>query len=189
MLKLAFAGFRHGHVMGLYSGARTHPDVRVVAACEEDPATAESLRTAGEGRDHPYQLRLDARHASTADAIAVGDYFSKRGSLIIAALKAGKHVISDKPICTRLDRLDEIAATARDKNLRVGCLLDLRDSGLFIAARQMIAPEGSVRFSRSSSPPSTPCCSPPAPSGTSSPASMGGRLMTSLSMLSISFHG
>ena len=37
------------------------------------------------------------------DAVAVGDYFARRGEIVIAALEAGKHVIADKPICTKLE--------------------------------------------------------------------------------------
>ena len=141
MLKLAFAGFRHGHVMGLYTGARSHPDVQVVAACEEDPATSDSLGAAGKVAI-THSSFDDMLHSVDCDAVAVGDYFAKRGSLVIASLKAGKHVISDKPICTRMEELDEIGSLARQKNLRVGCLLDLRDSGIFIAARKIIRSGG-----------------------------------------------
>ena len=137
MLKLAFAGFRHGHIMSLYTGAQSHPDVRIVAACEEDRATFDSLKAAG---------KVELTHSDFAemlkgvdcDAIAVGDYFAKRGEIIIAALNAGKHVIADKPVCTSLDELSEISRLTREKNLKLGCLLDLRDSGAFITARRLI---------------------------------------------------
>jgi predicted dehydrogenase len=137
MLKLAFAGFRHGHVMGLYTGAISHPDVRVVAACEEDPSTVEDLKSAGKVEITHSNFREMLQRVD-CDAIAVGDYFAKRGSLIIAALQAGKHVIADKPICTSLDELDQIARLTREKNLKLGCLLDLRDSGVFLTARRLI---------------------------------------------------
>src|SRR5437870_1646285 len=81
-LKLAFLGFRHGHIMGLYTAARKHKGVTVTAACEQDEATADALRAAGTvelthvGRDCAIR-DLDC------DAVAVGDYFSKRGPLII----------------------------------------------------------------------------------------------------------
>ncbi len=137
MLKIAFAGFRHGHIMGFYNACKGHPQVKLVAACEEDPETIDSLRGAG---------KVDLTHASLSemlktadcDAVAVGDYFAKRGSVIIESLKAGKHVIADKPVCTSLDELREIAGLVQSKKLRLGCLLDLRDSGVFIAVRRMI---------------------------------------------------
>ena len=137
MLKLAFAGFRHGHVMGLYTGAKSHAQVRVVAACEEDPATVDALKSADKVQITHTNFRQMLEKVD-CDAIAVGDYFAKRGSLVIAALKAGKHVIADKPLCTKLEELVEIATLTRQKNLRLGCLLDLRDSGVLRTARRFI---------------------------------------------------
>ena len=72
------------------------------------------------------------------DAVAVGDYYGRRGEIILAALAAGKHVIADKPICTRQSEREQIAELARSRNLRVGCQLDLRDSGHMHAARRLI---------------------------------------------------
>ena len=73
------------------------------------------------------------------DAVAVGDYFSRRGELIIAALSAGKHVLADKPVCTNLNELDQIEALAAKKRRALGCLLDLRDHGGYLATRKLIA--------------------------------------------------
>ncbi len=141
-MRLAFIGFRHGHVMGLYRGAIAHAGVDVVAACEEDPQAAAALRAGG-----TVQLtheRMDDVLANVeCDAIAIGDYFARRGEIAIAALEAGKHVIADKPICTRMDALEQIERLAAAKRRAVGCLLDLRDTGVFPTMRRMIR-EGSI---------------------------------------------
>src|SRR5262245_30951675 len=136
-LRLAFLGFRHGHIMGLYEAARAHRDVQVVAAAEDHAETIESLRREG---------KVELTHANWREviervpchAVAVGDYFARRGEIISAALLAGKHVISDKPICTRVDEIDEIERLSREKSLLVSALFDLRDSGAFLTARRLI---------------------------------------------------
>ena len=46
--------------------------------------------------------------------------------MIIDALKHGKHVICDKPLCTSLSELDEIEKLSDEKNLQVCCMFDLR---------------------------------------------------------------
>ena len=101
-MRIAFIGFRHGHIMGLYESAQKSPAVRVVAAAEDHAETIESLR-----RDGKVQLTHNDWQKVIAetdcDAIAVGDYFGRRGQIIISALKANKHVIADKPICTSTD--------------------------------------------------------------------------------------
>jgi predicted dehydrogenase len=136
-IKLAFFGFRHGHVMGLYKAALQHPHVEVVAAVEEDATTAASLKSAGVVQlthasfDDVYK-RVDF------DAAAVGDYFGRRGQIVIRALQAGKHVIADKPICTAFDELERIARLATERRRAIGCLLDLRDHGPFLTMRRLI---------------------------------------------------
>ena len=136
-MKLAFLGFRHAHVMGLYQSATEHADVDVVAAVEEDPATAESLRAAGKVT-LTHERIPDVLANVACDAVAIGDVYARRGAIAIAALEAGKHVIADKPLCTRLDELDRIAALSRETKRVVSCLLDLRDGGPYRAMRQII---------------------------------------------------
>src|SRR4051812_10783825 len=103
-LRIAFIGFRHGHIMGLYIAARASAEVEVVAAAEGHPATRETLECGDEVELTRHDW-LDVINDVECDAIAIGDYFARRGEIAIAALEAGKHVIADKPICTRLDEL------------------------------------------------------------------------------------
>jgi predicted dehydrogenase len=65
------------------------------------------------------------------DLLVVGAVFARRGALIRAALEAGKHVLSDKPICTDLGELAGIRTLADRDSLVVGAALELRDSGAF----------------------------------------------------------
>lgn len=137
-MRLAFIGFRHGHIMQLYDAAAGRAGIQIVAACEEDGAAAESLRQAGKIKlTHTDHRRL--LNEVPCDAVAIGDTFGRRGPLAIEALEAGRHIIVDKPLCTRLEQLDRIEALARTKGLSVGCLLDLRSSGSLGAARRLIA--------------------------------------------------
>src|SRR3954464_3254051 len=104
-IRLAFLGFRHGHVLGLYEAAKKHPRVEIAAAVEEDDAAAKTLRDAGTVA-FTHDSYDDVYSGVDFDAVAVGDYFARRGEIIISALSAGKHVIADKPICTSLDELE-----------------------------------------------------------------------------------
>jgi predicted dehydrogenase len=141
-LRLAFLGFRHGHVMGLYKSAREHPYVQVVAAAEEHEATAETLRSSGAVK-LTHSRYSDVYRDVDFDAVAIGDYFGRRGELIVQALQAGKHVIADKPICTRLSEFQQISELVQQKQRSLGCLLDLRDHGPFITMRRLVR-EGAI---------------------------------------------
>jgi predicted dehydrogenase len=136
-IRMAFLGFRHGHILALYKLAKARADVAIVAACEEDPATRESTAAGG------LVTITHARYAEVLDAVpcdvvAVGDYYARRGPLLGEALQRGKHVISDKPLCTSRAELDEIERQARARNLAVGCQFDLRDTGLFREVRRRL---------------------------------------------------
>lgn len=136
-LRVAFMGFRHGHIFDAYNHLKERDDVEIVAACEEDETARKVLVAEGKARiTHDSYRRL--LESVECDVVAVGDYYGKRGSILIGALERGKHVISDKPICTSLRELDEIEKLASEKKLVVGCQLDLRDSGVFQEMRRLI---------------------------------------------------
>jgi len=134
---IAFAGFRHPHILGLWSRAKEHPNCQIVGAWENDPATRKELEAAGTVR-----LTHDSFETMLAESdcniVAIGDTYARRGPLAIAALKAGKQIISDKPLCTSLAELAEIETLAKEKNLSVGCQLDLRESGSIRKLQEVI---------------------------------------------------
>lgn len=140
-LKLAVAGFRHGHVFSLIAEARKL-GIEVVAAAEEDASTRESL--AG-------HQQITITHSSVEkmlsdvpfDILGIGDYFARRGSLALQGLKAGKHIIADKPLCTSIAECDQIAELAAAKKLSVGCMFGLRSSATLQAMKKKIA-EGAI---------------------------------------------
>ena len=107
-MKLAIVGFRHGHVGAIYNSAQKLEFVDVVACVEEDPAARDLIpRELGVTLTHEsFQQVLDEVEF---DALACVDYYAKRGPMVIAALEAGKHVVTDKPLCTKIDELKQIA--------------------------------------------------------------------------------
>jgi predicted dehydrogenase len=135
-LKIAFAGFRHGHIISLYDLARARDDLEVVAACEEHAPTRAQLERSG--RVQITHDQLEALLDVESDIIAIGDYFTRRGPVALRALERGRHVIVDKPLCTQMEYLDQIAALTTDTKLKVGCMLTMRDAAQTLAARQLI---------------------------------------------------
>lgn len=135
--RVAFIGFQHPHVWDLVARAKAHPEIEVTACCEEDAATravlADGKRVTITHDDHRAMLA-----AVPCDVVVVGDWFAKRGRIVLDALHAGKHVLADKPICTTLAELDEIERTAAGKKRTIGLMLDMRDSGVFITVRDLV---------------------------------------------------
>lgn len=124
MVKIAFAGFRHEHINVLYKLAEDNSDVEIVAAYERD-VDARAVAEADLGVHFTHDS-YDDMLKEEIDVVAIGDYYGIRGTLAIEALKAGKHVYSDKPLCTSLEELDEIERLAKGRGLKVGCMLDMR---------------------------------------------------------------
>ena len=136
-LKLAFVGFRHPHIMPLYEAARDNSGVSIVGACEEDADTREKL-IAGGWVEVTHSCFSKMLEEVECDAVAVGDYFGRRGYLAIQALKAGKHVIADKPLCTSLEELSQIKELAEQKRLKVGCMFTMRDTATYQTMRRLL---------------------------------------------------
>lgn len=136
-MKLAFVGFRHPHMYLLYQHARSLPEIEIVATCEEDAATRALLASRGDIpiSHHTLAEMLDE---VACDAVAVGDYYARRGELVLQLLARGKHVIADKPICTSLTELTEIRRQVAATGLKIGCMLDMRDAPQVIGLRQQI---------------------------------------------------
>jgi predicted dehydrogenase len=125
-IRFGFVGFRHGHIYSLYEKVKETAGVEVVAAFEEHgPTRAEAV---GKGVLITHRSAADLIENADCDVIATGDYFANRGAIVIASLKAGKHAISDKPMCTSLSELDEIDRLVNEKGLKVGCMLTMRGS-------------------------------------------------------------
>ncbi|MBE6570832.1 MAG: Gfo/Idh/MocA family oxidoreductase [Ruminococcaceae bacterium] len=133
---IAFAGFRHGHIFGLYDAASKNENVNVVSAWEEN----EEAKNAACENGVVFNCKsLDEMLSDEkVDIVAIGDYYGRRGSLAIKALEAGKHVIADKPLCTSLDELCEIRRLAKEKNLKIGMMLDMRYNKNVLAAKKLV---------------------------------------------------
>jgi len=143
MLKVAVVGFRHGHIVSLVQSARALPYVEVVAAVEEDPSP--------EAREYVAQAGLELTHETfdqvladvEFDALLSADYFARRATHVLKALEAGKHVHTDKPLCTRMEDLREIARLAREKDRVVTAALTMRYQAPFPTLRRLMR-EGAI---------------------------------------------
>jgi predicted dehydrogenase len=135
--RFAFIGFQHPHIWDLVARATAHPDVDVVACCEEDAATRDALAASGKVKITHTDYR--AMLADTKiDVVVVGEWFVKRGRVVIDALASGRHVLADKPMCTTLAEYEEIVRLAETRKLTVGMMLDMRDSGVFGKVREVV---------------------------------------------------
>jgi len=136
-MNFLFYGFRHSHLISYYKKAAVHPGIRILAAVEENAAVR---REASEKlgitfSDQSYEAWLNDPAVET---VAIGTAYGDRGRAVIQALSHGKHVLCDKPICTSLEELETIRALAAEKNVTVGCLLDLKYMPCILPAKKLL---------------------------------------------------
>ncbi|MCQ2445483.1 MAG: Gfo/Idh/MocA family oxidoreductase [Clostridia bacterium] len=135
-LGIAFAGFRHAHIFGLYNLAEKRDDLKIVGAWEDDGTS----RKAAEEKGVIFRFKTyeDLLSDPAVDIVAIGDYYAARGELAIAALRAGKHVLADKPLCSSRKEWETIREEREKSGLTVGIMLDLADNANFHAAAEAI---------------------------------------------------
>lgn len=125
-IKVAFVGFRHGHVQAMYKTALRLDYVEIVACVDEGGPQAHGSSIPALGVQLTHESLDDVLADVDFDVLACADYYAIRGQHVIKALEAGKHVVTDKPLCTRWEELQTIAHLAREKNLQVGIDLTMR---------------------------------------------------------------
>lgn len=141
-MNFAVIGLRHGHVYGIVKQINEYAGCKVVGAWEEDKEALELSKN-----NYVFDKYYDTLDAllsdKNVDAVVIGDCFTKRGSRVIAALEAGKHVYTDKPVCTSIDELDRIEKLIKSTNLKVGCELSLRHDAALCTAAKLVR-EGKI---------------------------------------------
>ncbi|MEA3402089.1 MAG: Gfo/Idh/MocA family oxidoreductase [Armatimonadota bacterium] len=135
-LRVAFAGFRHGHVLSFVNAARNLDYCEIVGVVEESDDDLQYLQRADLERTHAtVDEMLDDVEV---DLLATAEYYARRGSVVIKGLQSGAHVISDKPLCTEIDELREIKRLAEESDLQVAMQLSMRFSPVYQTMRRIV---------------------------------------------------
>ena len=90
-MNLAFAGFRHPHVVGLYNKAKV-TDIVNVTGCFEENEDAKKIAESN-GVEFNYTSYEEILNDKNVEAIAIGDYYGKRGKMVI---DFHTHIFPDK---------------------------------------------------------------------------------------------
>jgi predicted dehydrogenase len=119
-------------------GYDAHPSCRTVAICDVDPARLSAV-AAQRPQLTATTVPEDILNDPSIDVVSIASPDDCHHVQVMAALKAGKHVFVEKPLCLLPDEAADIAAqlAARDR-LRLGCNLILRRSPRFAGLRTMI---------------------------------------------------
>jgi predicted dehydrogenase len=111
VLRGAFIGFGNVAEKGHAPGWRARPEVKIVAATDASPSRRDAFLTAlpeARWRETP----ADLLSGETLDFVDICAPPGAHGRLIVQALDAGLHVLSEKPLITRVEDADSVAAAA-----------------------------------------------------------------------------
>lgn len=136
-MNVAFAGLRHSHIFQLFKDISGNPRYTIIGAFESDEAS----RVAAEkqGLICNYTTYDELLADANVETVVLGGCFGERGAYAIKALKAGKHVIADKPLCTSLEELDEIEALTRKTGKKVSVMLTMRYEPIIVTLKELVA--------------------------------------------------
>ncbi|MFD7154142.1 Gfo/Idh/MocA family protein [Kribbella sp. NPDC059898] len=107
-VRFAAVGLDHSHIFGQVAGL-LRAGAEFVGMATDDPSAAVATQLRERYPDVPFADDLDELIARDGiDVIVTAAVPDRRGPIAVAALRAGKDVVSDKPGCTTLDQLAEI---------------------------------------------------------------------------------
>lgn len=131
-------------VIGLGVGAahleayRAHPRCRAAAVCDLDPAKREAALRGGDGL-RAYEAADELLADPDIDVVSIASYDDKHAEQTLRALRAGKHVFVEKPLCLNRNDAREIREALRNRpELRLSSNLVLRACPRFAALKQRI---------------------------------------------------
>lgn len=131
-------------VIGLGVGAAhleaygAHPRCLVVAVCDLDPAKREAALRDDHGL-RAYEAADELLSDPDIDVVSIASYDDKHAEQTLCALRAGKHVFVEKPLCLNRDDARQIRAALRDRpGLRLSSNLVLRACPRFAALKRRI---------------------------------------------------
>ncbi len=135
-MNIAFAGLRHGHIFTLYDMAKENPLYNVVGAFESDKDSV--LEAEKKGLKCNYKSYEELLADPKVDVVALGGCYGDRGEMAVKALLANKHVIADKPLCTKLSELDKIEEAAKKIGKLVSCMFTMRFENKICALKKLV---------------------------------------------------
>jgi len=122
---IGFAVLGTGLVSKFHARAlRDVPGARLVAVCSRERSRAEAF--ASEFGCSAFDSLEEVLAQPGVDALAIATPSGKHRDAALAAAKAGKHVLCEKPLEVTPERIDEMIAAHRAAGTRLGCLFQLR---------------------------------------------------------------
>ena len=135
---VAILSYAHPHHAAGYTHALTQIDgVRVAAIYDEDPARGQAYARQFGVPDH-YSELAPLLQRSDIHAVVVCSATDQHAPLVLAAAEAGKHVLCEKPIATRIEDANTMIAACKRTQVQLHIAFPLRFMPVVAAAKSKI---------------------------------------------------
>lgn len=114
MLKVALLSMAHVHADGYAREVRQDPEATITCVWDDDPARGEA---ASKKWEVPYEKDIQKALAS-ADAAVVNAPTNQHPEVILAAVRAGKHVFTEKALTIGVREADEIVEAVHSSGIK-----------------------------------------------------------------------
>ena len=136
-MKVAILGAAHQHVDYALAEVEHREELELVAVAEADETLRRRFLPGIEAPSYRSAQELLAEH--DVDVALVAGIYSQRAGATVAALRAGAHVLADKPLCTSLEQLAQVRAAAEEAQRHVSIVFEKRFYPATLALRQLLA--------------------------------------------------
>lgn len=137
MIKIAVLGAAHAHVDYVLSELKREDrkDFKLVGIQDTDLAVAQRY---ADQFGVPAVQQVDDLLSEQPDVVVIAGIYGNHGRDTVAALRAGAHVLADKPLCITLEELDAIEAAANAANRTVSVMFEKRGYATTLAAAEVV---------------------------------------------------
>lgn len=140
-LRLGVVSFAHSHVNAYVEVIRDFPDAEVVTGWDDD---AERGRKQCDKYGLEFEPELDSLLARRdLDAVFVTSPTNRHAGHVVAAARAGKHVLLQKPMALTLADCDAIIATVRETGVKFSMCYQMRADSVNVKIKALLE-EGAV---------------------------------------------
>ena len=121
---IGFLSFAHGHVGAYVDVMKQFDDVKLVAAYDDDAQRGKAVCDSAGMRYSPHLE--DVLDDPNVQAVIVGSETSRHAELCVAAARAGKNILCQKPMALSLDDCDLMIDAADKAGISLGIAYQMR---------------------------------------------------------------
>ncbi|OAS17018.1 Gfo/Idh/MocA family protein [Paenibacillus oryzisoli] len=134
-LKVGMISFAHGHAYSYLDSLRAIPQVEVIGIADESYSRVERVVTT---YNLPYYEHYQDLLATNVDAVVICSENVHHADITIAAAKAGKHVLCEKPLGVSLSEMEAMIASCKEHGVQLMTAFPCRYLASVVKAKEAI---------------------------------------------------